>query len=235
VPEMIDRFALKMKLKADSGNPLNVVLQQEVERYGLVLKLLKEDLIQLDLGLKGIVVITPELEDIVQAIQLNAIPKKWNFAYFSMKPLSNWFEDLCARYAFFDEWAIKGTPFTFWIGAFTYPTGFTTSLLQKFSRKASGAPIDQLQFEFIPQQRPAHEIVEQPKDGAYIVNMYLEGAKWDYEKQTLTEPNPMELTCLMPPVQFKPITKSKKQPPGLYSCPAYYYPQRQGTVTKDSF
>ena len=45
----------------------------------------------------------------------------------------------------------------------------------------------------------------------------------------------MELTCLMPPVQFKPITKAKKQPPGLYSCPAYYYPQRQGTVTKDSF
>jgi len=54
--------------------------------------------------------------------------------------------------------------------------------LQKFSRKASGAPIDKLEFDFIPIQKEIHEITENPKDGAYISHLYLEGAKWDDEK-----------------------------------------------------
>lgn len=86
-------------------------------------------------------------------------------------------------------WAAKGIPVTFWIGAFTYPTGFTTSVLQKFSRYSrSGAPIDRLEFDFLPVNKAAHEITEHPKDGAYIVKLYLEGAAWDIEKLTLCEP-----------------------------------------------
>lgn len=207
IPELIDKFHLKIKLRADSGNPLNVVLMQEVERYEIILRRLKADLAMLDLGLKGLVVITPDLEQIVSAITNNTLPTAWAFAYFSMKPLSNWFEDLCNRYEFFDVWGQKSAPFCFWLGAFTYPTGFTTSLLQRFSRKSSGAPIDQLQFEFIPIPRPAHEVIEHPKDGAYIRDLYLEGAKWDYDLNALTDANPMELTSAMPVMHFKPCTK----------------------------
>lgn len=152
-----------------------------------------------------------------------------------MKPLSNWFDDLGQRYAFFDLWAAKAAPFVFWIGAFTFPTGFTTCLLQKFARKLGAAPIDQLNFEFIPMTRPANEIQEQPKDGAYVYKLYLEGAKWDFDLNTLCEPNVMELTVEMPVMHFKPIPKQKKPPVNMYQCPAYYYPTRTGTVYKDSF
>jgi dynein heavy chain len=66
-------------------------------------------------------------------------------------PLANWFGDLVDRYAFFNTWALKGVPLHFWLGAFTYPTGFTTSILQKFSRFSRvSAPIDKLEFDFIP-------------------------------------------------------------------------------------
>lgn len=197
--------------------------------------MLRNDLEQVELGLKGMVVITPELEEIVTAILANQTPKAWNFAYFSSKPLSNWFEDLKLRYEFFSVWADRSAPTLYWIGAFTYPTGFTTCLLQKFSRKASGAPIDQLTFEFIPQTRPAADIVDSPKDGAMVYKMYLENASWDYDRNCLADPAAMELQCPMPVVHFKPVTKTKKMPVGLYSCPCYYYPTRQGTVTKDSF
>lgn len=106
-----------------------------------------------------------------------------------MKPLSNWFEDLKARYNFFRIWTEKGVPLLFWIGAFTYPTGFTTSLLQKFSRFSRlGAPIDRLEFDFIPITKEAAEITEPPKDGGYIINLYLEGASWDSERLCLQEP-----------------------------------------------
>lgn len=201
---MIDMFALKQALRGDD-NPLNVVLIQEITRYGVLLKKLVVSLDQLEKGILGLVLISPDLEETLQALNENRVPKDWAFAYFSLKPLAAWFTDLKDRYGFLNKWAMKGIPFTFWIGAFTYPTGFTTSLLQRFSRKASGAPIDKLEFDFIPVQKEPHEINEYPKDGAYITHLQLEGAKWDYEKLCLMEPQVMELTCPMPVLHFKPI------------------------------
>lgn len=128
MPELIDVTALKYKLKGDE-NPLNVVLVQEIQRYNVLLRALRVSLIQLEKGIKGLVVISPELEEILTAIADNKVPKAWSFAYFSLKPLANWAEDLRNRYEFFAVWSQKGIPFHFWAGAFTYPTGFTTSLL----------------------------------------------------------------------------------------------------------
>jgi dynein heavy chain len=142
---------------------------------------------------------------------------------------------LAKRYDFFSVWSQKGLPFSFWIGAFTYPTGFTTSLLQRFSRKASGAPIDKLEFDFVPVPKEPHEINEHPKDGAFISGLFLEGAKWNPEKLCLAEPEVMELSCPMPVLHFKPIQKRTKPPQNMYECPCYYYPTRSGTVSKDSF
>lgn len=78
------------------------------------------------------------------------MPKAWSFAYFSMKNLGNWVNDLKNRYDFLELWAKKGNPFVYHVSYFTYPTGFTTSLLQKFSRKAGSPSIDRLEFDFIP-------------------------------------------------------------------------------------
>lgn len=165
----------------------------------------------------------------------NKVPEAWSFAYFSTKPLSNWKEDLSARYDFFKNWVTKGTPTVFWISAFTFPAGFTTSLLQRFSRKQDSPPIDRLEFDFIPQTKAEAEFMDGPKDGAYITGLYLEGAKWDEEKLCLTEPQVMELYVPMPVIWFKPISKRVKPPQNVYECPCYYYPIRKGTVARDSY
>jgi dynein heavy chain len=86
VPEIIDIWALKHKLKGDD-NPLNVVLVQEIGRYNDLLKLLVLQLDQLEKGIKGLVVISPHLEAILNSLQTNKIPVAWSFAYFSLKPL----------------------------------------------------------------------------------------------------------------------------------------------------
>lgn len=163
------------------------------------------------------------------------MPTAWSFAYFSLKPLTSWFADLCHRYAFFATWSERGMPFTFWIGAFTYPTGFTTSLQQRFSRKASGAPIDKLEFDFIPVSKEPKEINEHPKDGAFITGLLLEGAKWHPEALTLCEPEVMELLCPMPVLHFKPIQRRAKPPQNVYECPCFYYPKRSGTIARESW
>lgn len=49
------------------------------------------------------------------------------------------------------------------------------------------------------------------------------------------EPDVMELVSPMPVLHFKPIQKRTKPPQNMYQCPCYYYPTRQGSVSKDSF
>jgi len=234
IPDCIDVMALKVKhIKDDS--PLTVVLIQEITRYNILLNKMKSSLHQLVRGIRGEVVISPDLEEMMISLQQNQVPKAWSFAYFSMKSLSNWVMDLKARYDFFGLWAAKGQPFVYHISYFTYPTGFTTSLLQKFSRKAGSASIDRLEFDFIPTQKSEADISEVVKDGAFITGLYLEGAKWNIEKQCLMEPEVMELICMMPVIHFKPIQKRQKPPPGIYECPCYYYPIRQGGIGRDSY
>ena len=96
------------------------------------------------------------------------------------------------RYKFFADWAAKSAPFVFWISAFTYPTGFTTSLLQRYSRRHQAA-IDKLEFDFLPIPKPLKDISEHAKDGCFVTGLYLEGAKWNPDKQCLMEPEVMEL------------------------------------------
>jgi len=87
----------------------------------------------------------------------------------------------------------------------------------------------------VPVQKEAREINEHPKDGCFISGLFLEGAKWNPEKLALCEPEVMELACPMPILHFKPIQKRTKPPHNNYECPCYYYPKREGTVSKDSW
>lgn len=204
IPQPVDVGALKYKLRNDD-NPLNVVLVQEITRYNILLAVLRSSLEQLEKGIKGLVLISPDLEAVLYSLFENKVPKGWSFAYFSLKPLAVWMRDLIDRYAFLAQWAAKSAPHVFWIGAFTYPTGFTTSLLQRYSRKGGSPSIDKLEFDFIPIGKQVKDVTEPPKDGSYITGLYLEGAKWNFEKMCLMEPDVMELTVLMPIIQFKPI------------------------------
>jgi dynein heavy chain len=90
VPELIDYFKLKMKLRGDE-NPLNVVLLQEVSRYAVLLKQLAKQLVQLERGSLGLEVISSDGELVLEALQQNRVPAAWAHAYFSLKPLANWF------------------------------------------------------------------------------------------------------------------------------------------------
>lgn len=233
VPNSVDVQALKVKhIKDDS--PLTVVLIQELTRYNILLKIMRESLEQLEKGIQGLVVISPDLEAMLNSLMKNLVPKAWSNSYFSVKSLANWNNDLKERYAFFELWAQKGQPFVYHISYFTYPTGFTTSLLQKFSRKAGSPSIDRLELDFLTQNKTVADISEVVKDGAFITGLYLEGAKWNMEKMCLMEPDVMELICTMPVIHFKPIPMRKKLP-GYYECPCYYYPIRQGGIGRDSF
>jgi dynein heavy chain len=123
-----------------------------MERYNSLLAKVSKNLADLEKGVQGLQVITPDLQDVMEMMGQNRVPPVWGSYYFSLKSLSRWLEDLIMRMEFFSEWCSRGLPFVFNMSCFTYPQGFTTALLQRFSRKSFGAnivSIDKLEFDFL--------------------------------------------------------------------------------------
>lgn len=243
LPDRVSLAQVKQKNKG-KNDPLVIVLIQEIQRYNGLLITLEKQLDQLELGILGQVVISPELELVMNSLNESKVPESWKYLYFSLKPLAAWIRDLEERYSHFSNWAFKLPPAVYWISAFTYPTGFTTALLQKHSREKSSQPIDMLEFEYPVLSGPMTEVHEPPKVGAFIYGLYLEGARWEAGEDHLQEPKPMELYCSMPVIHLKPANKKSKagETENIYSrkgeyykCPTYYYPIRSGTVDRDSY
>jgi len=160
-------------------DPLKTVLLQEIDRYNILLKRLHVDLRELQLGVQGLTVITPALEQVMYSCLAGKVPAKWNFAYPSLKPLGSWMPDLVQRIEQFNTWATTVMPKCFWLSGFTYPGGMLTAMLQTTARK-NGLAIDTLQYEFPIINQEESNIAQHPKEGAYIKGIFLEGARWDF-------------------------------------------------------
>lgn len=106
VPEDIDYAATYKAVKHDM-NPLNVVLLQELARYNDLLGRMRVSLESLEKAIKGIVVMTPELEESFIAIFEGRVPPIWGKAFPSLKGLANWTRELIQRVEYFSDWAKK--------------------------------------------------------------------------------------------------------------------------------
>jgi dynein heavy chain len=105
---------------------------------------------------------------------------------------------------------------------------------QQYARR-KGVGIASLSWEFLVTQSMHDTSINlPPSDGAYVKDLFIEGARWDVEAGTLEDAFAMELICPMPIIQFKP-TQSRKSQKGLHKTPLYIYPIRTGTRERPSF
>ena len=223
-----------MKSKADDPSALHVVLFQEIERYNVLINKIRLSCQQLQKGIKGLVVMSAELDDIFEALFNGRVPAVWLKTYPSLKMLGPWTRDLFQRLDELNHWVVEDYPKVYWLSGFTYPTSFLTAVLQTTARK-NAIPIDTLSFEYTPINLEEKEIAQPPKEGVYVKGLFLEGAGWEAENSCLTEPKPMELVLPMPIFLFKPVENKKKSTKGIYSCPMYLYPIRTGSRERPSF
>lgn len=234
IPALIDYDAVYESVKEDTNNAINTCLLQEIQRYNILLRKIIAQKSELRRAVKGEVIMTDELETIFHALLLGRVPLPWTSAYPSVKPLASWSLDLVDRVEQMKQWAQR-TPSVFWLSGFTYPTGFLKSLQQQQARH-DGISIDQYTWEFVVLSSEERTIVHRAKKGAYVRGVFLEGAGWDAELNTLCEPRPLELIVPMPIIHFKPkLRDGKSRPPSIYECPLYMYPIRTGTRERPSF
>ena len=129
-PGLFDRTA-SGQLKS-----LSVVLGQEIERFNKLTRRVLSSLKELQKAIKGIVVMTGELEQMYTDFLNNKVPGLWEkVAYPSLKPLGGWIVDYHRRIDFMRTWLTKGNPKLYWLSGFFFPQGFMTGVLQMHARR----------------------------------------------------------------------------------------------------
>uniref|UniRef100_A0A3B4AHB3 Dynein axonemal heavy chain 2 n=1 Tax=Periophthalmus magnuspinnatus TaxID=409849 RepID=A0A3B4AHB3_9GOBI len=177
-------------------------------------------IIKLQKGIKGVVVMSPHLEETFNCIYDVRVPPLWEKAYPSIKPLAAWTRDLCQRVAQFASWAGTTVPPTLiWLPGFTFPNSFLTAVLQSAARQHNFSP-DKKGAKLLlpPNKTHMSNNINQPnmfppvcpEDGVYIRGLYLEGAGWDKTNSCLVEAEPMQMVCPIPTIHFKPVERRKK-------------------------
>ena len=124
------------------------MLVQEVDRYNNSLRLIHNSLVNLRKAIKGLVVMSEELEEVFQSLLANLVPKLWEKkSFLSIKPLPSYIADFQRRIDFIQNWVNDGNPRSFWISGFYFPQSFLTGILQTYARKKV-LPIDELKIDF---------------------------------------------------------------------------------------
>ncbi|KAK2534325.1 hypothetical protein Q9233_004169 [Columba guinea] len=210
---------------------MNMVLVQEVIRYNKLLEVIAQTLKDLLKALKGLVVMSSQLELMASSLYNNTVPEMWNAkAYPSLKPLASWVDDLVLRIEFLQKWISRGIPSVFWISGFFFPQAFLTGTLQNFARK-SVISIDTISFSFKVMKESANKLTRPPKEGCYIHGLFLEGARWDPTAFQLAESRPKELYTEMAVIWLLPVPNRKPPVTGIYLCPIYRTLTRAGTLS----
>merc|ERR1712151_720819 len=109
-------------------------------------------------------------------------------SYPSLKPLSAYVADLCARLSFFTKWEDNGHPTNFWVSGFYFTQSFLTGQLQNYARKFT-LPIDTLIWNFKVMQR-SQQHFQKPDVGCLVYGLFMDGARWDDGDSVIAESFP---------------------------------------------
>jgi len=254
LPDMLDmdkaHHDLLVTDKYGRLNSLTTVLGQEVDRFNNLLKVIKTSLRQLQKAIKGLVVMSLELDLVYTSFLNNQVPEMWsNAAYPSLKPLASWVKDLELRTGFIDNWIEHGMPKSFWLSGFFFPQGFLTGTLQNNARKYAH-PIDQLSFNFnvLPHYRCQEQVAEEmaklkhgetlemdqlmetPEDGVLVHGLFTEAAKWDDNNMVLGEAVLGQMTSPLPVLHMEPKMNFVPEE-SRYKSPLYKTAERAGTLS----
>ena len=211
---------------------MNTVLTEELLKFNKLLGRMSSSLKDVRKAIKGLVVMSQELEDMGNSMVNGWVPDNWTaVSYPSMKPLGPWTNDFLLRVQFFADWLENDRPIVYWISGFFFTPSFLTGTLQNFARKYTVA-IDELSYDYeLYNLTEQDNLKDRPVDGAYIKGLFLEGAGWDFDKKVLVDSNVKQLYVQMPVIWMVPVKREEIVWGHRYNCPVYKTSERRGMLS----
>ncbi|XP_068770010.1 dynein axonemal heavy chain 9 [Struthio camelus] len=229
--KLMEEFNIaELMAKVEERTPYIVVAFQECERMNILTSEIKRSLKELDLGLKGELTMTSDMENLQNALFLDTVPESWiKRAYPSMASLGEWFADLLNRIRELETWTGDfSLPSAVWLAGFFNPQSFLTAIMQSTARKNEW-PLDKMTLQCDVTKKNREDFASPPREGAYIHGLFMEGARWDAQTGIITDARLKELTPAMPVIFIKAIPADKQDIRIMYPCPVYKTRQRGPT------
>eukprot|EP00803_Ostreobium_quekettii_P008971 evm.model.scf_437EXC.8 EVM.evm.TU.scf_437EXC.8 scf_437EXC:34649-40478(-) len=230
LPDNFDVEMVENKYPQDYLNSMNTVLVQELGRFNILLSVIRSSLTNLGKAVKGLALMSAELDRVGRSLFLGTVPALWLKKSFpSLKPLGSYVKEVHERVDFFSKWVEEGPPAAFWISGFFFTQAFLTGVKQNFARKFK-IPIDHIDFDYEVKDLEG-ECDTPPEDGAYCRGLYIEMCRWNSEAHALDEAEPKVLFTDMPIIWMIPAETTNFRVFNNYNCPLYKTSARRGVLS----
>jgi dynein heavy chain len=236
--------------------PLNVFLFQELQRFQMVLTIVRRTMSDMVQAIDGQIIMTPDIVDSINAVSDYRVPKKWQFDPTGveiswMTPgMAAWLKGLIDRHHQLSNWLFKERPQSFWLTGFFNPQGFLTAMKQEVTRqkRGEGWSLDEVDYKTEVQKeiiggddgRIEGKTLNPPSEGVLIHGLYLEGSQWNKADKRFEEQVGKDLFFNFPIIHVSAESTNivSDKGPGAkkndksnkndthYFCPVYKYPKR---------
>lgn len=114
------------------------------------------------------------------------VPPTWlRKAPESLKNLVNWIEHFLKRQLQYKEWDEVEEPKVIWLSGLHIPESYLTALVQTTCRGKGWALDKSTLYTVVQAERDPKRITKRLEHGTYIRGLYIEGARWNEEKNCL--------------------------------------------------
>jgi len=174
-----------------------------------------------------------QLDDLSNSLFNGFVPAGWKVkAPQTLKQLVNWIDHFLHRHKQYNDWEQVEEPKVMWLSGLHTPESYLTALVQSACR-AKGWPLDKsIMYTVVTKERNPAAIKKKLDFGCYIQGLYLEGARWNAEREVLDYQKPKELIEEMPLLQIIPVEANKLKLRNTIATPVYVTQDRRNAMGK---